>query len=256
MSVSTTSNRVDYIGNGTVSTYTFSFPTVASTDIVVQVADTSTPPNVSPLTLGTDFNVEDAGNPNGGSIELISSGQSWLTGGNLKNGYTLTILRIRPLTQATDIRNQGTYYPESLEDEFDDIVLILQQIQEQISRCVGFPVLIKPSAFSPILPDGPYVAGSLIVVNEDANGFALQGPNVTGIYGVPAQEIPSGAINGTNVDFVLEYNPISAGSVSIFIDKAIQFQTGESPDYTIAGNTVTMAVAPQPGQTIYAVYQH
>lgn len=62
-----------------------------------------------------------------GSITLINNGQAWLTAGNLTSGYTIVITRIVPLIQNTSVRNQGDFYPETLEDAFDYLTMIAQQ---------------------------------------------------------------------------------------------------------------------------------
>lgn len=136
MSLSSTTVRNDYTGNGAVSSYSYTFRIFLKTDLVLQVADTSTPPIVSNLTVDVDYSVSGVGASGGGTITFIDAGQSFLSSGKLKTGYKLTIKRVRPITQTTDIRNQGTFFPETHEDTFDQIVMICQQLQEQMDRAV------------------------------------------------------------------------------------------------------------------------
>lgn len=255
MSLSSTTNRNDYTGNGSVSTYSYTFPIVANSDLLVVVADTASPPNLSTLTIGTDYTVSGAGVAAGGSITLVSAGQSWLTTGNLTLNYKLILLRIRPLTQTTDVRNQGVYYPGIIEDEFDGLVMIDQQQQEQLNRAVTLPKNLLSSAFNPVLPTEITTPGATIQVNPAGNGFQVVPPVAggVGIFGTPAQEVPSGALNGINVTFTTSNVPISNASLSLFLDGLIQIQ---GTDYTISSSTITMTSAPLSGEKLYAVYQH
>jgi hypothetical protein len=71
-----------------------------------------------------------------------------MTSGNLTTGWDIVLRRVRPLTQETDIRNQGDYYPEGIEDEFDSLVMMAQQLQEQIDRCVQAGVGATPPSLT------------------------------------------------------------------------------------------------------------
>lgn len=136
MSLSSTSCRNDYTGNGAANSYSYNYKIFLKTDLVVTVANTATPPVETTLVADVDYSVAGIGASAGGSITLINSGQAWLTAGNLTTGYHLTIRRVRAISQLTDIRNQGAFFPEIHEDTFDQIVMICQQLQEEISRSV------------------------------------------------------------------------------------------------------------------------
>lgn len=71
--------------------------------------------------------------------------------------------------------------------------------------------------------------------------------------GTPAQEAPSGAVNGVNVTYTLSGTPLSAAGVVLWLDGIVQYQGG-GLDYTISGGTITMATAPSTGQTLWATY--
>ncbi len=132
MTVASAVNSNDYVGTGLVSTYAYSFKIFAQTRLVVTVADTDGAE--TELTLTTDYTVTSVGETSGGNVVLVNASQAWLTGGFLKSGYAINIRRVRPLTQDTDIRNQGDYFPEAHEDEFDKQVMIDQQQQDELDR--------------------------------------------------------------------------------------------------------------------------
>jgi len=67
------------------------------------------------------------------------------------------------------------------------------------------------------------------------------------------QEIATGTVDNSNVTFTLSQTPSSNASVELFLGGLILYQGSE---YTISGNTITMATAPNFGQTLYAKYRY
>lgn len=173
MSISSSTSRNDYVGNGAVDTYNYSFRIFDEADLTVTVRNTSGVETT--LALTTDYTVTGVGASAGGTIVLVNSAQSWLDGdGDLKSGYALTIRRVLDLVQETDIRNQGAFYPEIHEDQFDKLVMIAQQQQDEVNRSARMPETISASAFDPTfpssLPDNP---GATVIVNTAGDGFDL-----------------------------------------------------------------------------------
>ena len=153
MSISSTTNRVSYTGNGAVDTYDYTFRIFSNTDLLVVVKNTST--NVeTTLTISTDYTVTGVGAASGGTVVLVNASQAWLDGdGDLATGYTITIRRKVPLTQTTDIRNQGDFFPESHEDEFDKSRMIDQQQQDELDRAPKLTEGVLSANFDPTPPD-------------------------------------------------------------------------------------------------------
>jgi hypothetical protein len=135
MTVAAGSPISSYIGNGSANTFAFSFPVFTASQLLVKVAIAS---GLTTLVLNTDYTVSGL-NPTGrpastGSITLISSGQAWLSGGNLASGNTLSIQANFPLAQSTSIRDQGDFDRSALEDALDNIVYQIQQLQLEIAN--------------------------------------------------------------------------------------------------------------------------
>lgn len=172
MSVSSTTNKVTYTGNGAVDTYAYTFRITDDDHLLVTVRNTSDVETT--LVKTTDYTVTGVGASGGGNVVLVNSAQAWLDGdGDLKSSYILTIRRVVPLTQETDIRNQGTYYPETHEDTFDKSVFIAQQQQDEIDRSVKLPETIDDSDFDPTLPsDLLDSADKVPLMNATGDGFA------------------------------------------------------------------------------------
>lgn len=179
MSISSTTNRVSYTGNGSTATYNYTFKIFANTDLLVTVKNSS---NVeTTLALTTDYTVTGVGSVSGGTIVLVNASQAWLDGsGYLDTGWTLVIRRVRPLKQTTDIRNSGSFYPESHEDAFDHFVMIDQQQQDELDRGVKLPETVTSSAFDPTLPTTIATANKAVVTNSDGDGWTM-GPTTSEI---------------------------------------------------------------------------
>lgn len=116
MTVSTEVDHNDYTGNGVTTSFPYTFRIFQKTDLMVQVVDLSE--NITVLTLDTDYSVTGAGTYSGGSVLLSSP---------LANGWQISISRSLPVTQDTDLRNQGKFFAEVHEDAFDKLTMLIQQ---------------------------------------------------------------------------------------------------------------------------------
>lgn len=116
MTVSTEVDHNDYIGNGVTTSFPYTFRIFKKSDLVVQVVDLNE--NITELILDTDYTVTGAGGYTGGNVILSTA---------LANGYQISITRELPLTQETDLRNQGKFFAEVHEDAFDKLTMLIQQ---------------------------------------------------------------------------------------------------------------------------------
>jgi hypothetical protein len=174
MSLGSATSRNNYTGNGAVSTYSYTFKIFEESDLLVTVRNTLDVETT--LVLTTDYTVAGEGLTAGGSISLVNSGQAWLTAGKLTTGYVISIRRVRPLTQETDIRNQGSFFPETHEDAFDHLVMIGQQHQDEIDRSIKLAESIDPADFDPTMPSTIVGQdGVSIITNPAGDGF-IEGP--------------------------------------------------------------------------------
>ncbi len=116
MTVSTEVDHNDYIGNGVTTSFPYTFRIFKKSDLVVQVVDLNE--NITELILDTDYTVTGAGGYTGGNVILSTA---------LANGYQISITRELPLTQETDLRNQGKFFAEVHENAFDKLTMLIQQ---------------------------------------------------------------------------------------------------------------------------------
>lgn len=117
MTIANTTRTQSFTGIGSVKDYDITFAFLDDSHIkATKISDLGV---VTPLTIVTDYTLEGAGNMNGGQIHLVS---------NLELNYTLRVDRIVPLSQLTDVRNLGAWYPDIMETVFD--LLTMLSIQE------------------------------------------------------------------------------------------------------------------------------
>lgn len=126
MTVQSTSNKIDYTGDGvTTGPYSFIFPTL-DTWIFVYVE--------SVIVSDTDYVLSvsaDQENSPGGSITFNTA---------VADQSSIVILRTAPLTQESDYNPYDSFPSERAENDFDKSVIIDQQQQEILSRAFVLPV--------------------------------------------------------------------------------------------------------------------
>lgn len=177
MTISSTTNRNDYTGNGSVNTYSYSFKIFSQSNLQVTVVDLSGVQTT--LTLLTDYTVTGVGETAGGTIVLVNAGQAWLTSGNLTSGFGLTIRRVRELKQETDIRNQGDFFPEAHENEFDKQIMVDQQQQDEIDRSLKLPETEAGTAAKTTWPSVTDRASKFLAFDASGNPIGSSGTTGT-----------------------------------------------------------------------------
>jgi hypothetical protein len=188
MSLASVNNRMAYTGNGAVDTYPYTFRIFDQSDLLVTVRSTSDVETT--LVITTDYTVTGVGTSGGGNVVLVNSAQAWLDGdGDLLTGYVLSIRRVVDLTQLTDIRNQGDFYPEVHEDQFDKLTMTDQQQQDEIDRSMKLSETTDPADFNTELPSSiigqPFVT---IQTNAAGDGFE-EGPTAAEIENAESYSI-------------------------------------------------------------------
>lgn len=116
----------DYSG----STYVFTFKVFVETDIFVCITNDNYTQTEEELTLNVDYTVtlnEDQDNDPGGYITLT---------GTWDSSYRLAIGSCVPYTQEVVLTNKGGFYPTTLNDEFDKLTILIQQLKEELGRCL------------------------------------------------------------------------------------------------------------------------
>lgn len=230
---STTRIAGPFTGNGTASTFPFTFKVFAAADLDVVRLNSSTGVE-STLVLNSDYSVTLNGDQNsnpGGSITLLA--------GALATGFTLVITSDIANLQPTDLTNQGGFYPEVITDSLDRATIQIQQISDIGDRTIKIP--ITDGSLNMELPTADARANSFLAF--DANG--LPTAITAGTSGAPTtitRQVFSGT--GSQTVFTLASDPGALGnSAQVYIGGVYQ----QRSTYTIAGTILTFSAAPVAG---------
>lgn len=223
MSISSSTRRNDYVGNGANSVYAYSFKIFSQSDLTVKVRNTSTEVETT-LTITTDYTVSNVGVSSGGNVTLVNASQAWLTAGKLSTGYTLTILRVVSLVQNTDIRNQGSFYADVHEDALDYLTMIDHQQQDELDRAVELPDTIASTAFNTTLPTtiaDAASAGCPVLVNSTSNGFSMG----SALSGVPAFTVSGNQPTAPAAGILAFWLDTSVGQMKIYKESTATWES-------------------------------
>jgi hypothetical protein len=150
MTVSSTTARVSYSGNGTTTVFPVPFYFLANSDLLVVLR--SSAGIETQQVLSTNYTVTGAGVLSGGSVTMTVAPPS---------GTSLTILRNVALTQTTDFLPNDRLPAESLEQTVDKLTMIVQQLDDSSDRSIKFPITDSPS-ISAVLPSSSSRAGKFL----------------------------------------------------------------------------------------------
>lgn len=134
MTISSTTDRASFPGNGVTVSFPLPFRFFSDADIVAELIEDSTG-LVTELDLGIDYTLTGAGDP---EVDGSPTGTIDPTVAPAA-GFTLFVRRVMPLTQPTDIVNQGRFYPELHETVFDRLTMLIQQAALGSSRVIQVP---------------------------------------------------------------------------------------------------------------------
>jgi len=188
--ISDVTRRVVYTGSAGVGPYSFSFEILANTDIAVYKDSTL-------LTLTTDYTVTI--NANGtGSVTLVVAATA---------GNNITLVGDRAIARATDFVTGGDLFANSLNDEFDSLVIFSQQVDEKAERGLKAPVT-DPTDINMILPSKASRASKYLAFDVNGNPVATAGTSESPSLGTMSSQ------NANNV-------AITGGSIAGITDLAI-----------------------------------
>jgi hypothetical protein len=127
MTVSSTTVKNSYSGNGSTTQFAYTFKIFADTDL--QVIIRSSTGTETTKTITTHYTVAGAGDASGGSITFTS-------GNTPASGETVVIIREVPQTQAIDYIANDPFPAESHEEGLDRATMTTQQVQEELDRSI------------------------------------------------------------------------------------------------------------------------
>lgn len=135
MTVSTTTARVAYAGNGSTTAFTIPWPFLSAADLRVIKRASSGVETV--FTIGADYTVTGAGSANGGTLTLASAPVA---------GETITILRDPVIVQSTDYLPNDPFPAESHERALDLLTMAAQRLDDRLDRALVLAESDTPGA--------------------------------------------------------------------------------------------------------------
>lgn len=147
MTVSTTSARVAYSGNGSTVTFTVPFYFLTQNDL--RVYKRSSGGSETLLALGSQYTVSGTGNPAGGSVTL---------GAAPAVGESVTVVRDPVIVQSTDYLPNDPFPAESHERALDLLTMVGQRLDDRLDRALVLAESDTPGS-------GAYQAGLNRITN-------------------------------------------------------------------------------------------
>mgnify|MGYP003640053092 CR=1 FL=1 len=128
MTVSSTTVKNSYSGNGSTTQFAYGYKIFADSDLIVIIRVNSTGAETV-KTLTTHYTVSGAGDASGGNVTFTS-------GNTPASGQTVVIIREVPQTQAIDYIANDPFPAESHEEGLDRGTMTTQQVQEELNRAI------------------------------------------------------------------------------------------------------------------------
>jgi hypothetical protein len=128
MTISASSNRISYAGNGATTAFAFPYKFLANADLVVLLVTDSTGASVTQV-LTTNYTVTGAGDDAGGTVTMLVAPPS---------GYTLVIYSDPAVSQLLDLVDNGPMPAASYENALDKLTLVARRLKDRLDRAFQF----------------------------------------------------------------------------------------------------------------------
>lgn len=125
MTVSSSTNRVSYAGNGSTTVFPYTYKIFDQDDLTVILRAANGTETVQTIT--SQYTVSGVGNAGGGNVTMLTAPAS---------GTTLVILREQDLIQELDIVPNDPFPADSLEGALDKLTFMVQQHEETLDRTI------------------------------------------------------------------------------------------------------------------------
>jgi len=125
MTVSSSTNRVSYSGNGTLTTFAYTFKVFDQGDLTVILRSSTGTETVQTIT--THYTVTGVGDVGGGNVVFVTAPSAT---------ETVVILREQDLTQGLDLVPNDPFPAQSLEESLDKLTFMVQQHEEELGRAI------------------------------------------------------------------------------------------------------------------------
>jgi hypothetical protein len=164
MTVSSSTNRASYSGNGSLATFAYGFKVFDQSDLTVILRAANGTETVQTIT--THYTVTGVGSASGGNVVFGTAPAS---------GVTVVIIREQPLTQGLDLVPNDPFPAQSLEESLDKLTFVDQRLSESIDRALTFSV--GDFVTDATLPFKEQRVGKVLAFNE-TTGNPEAGPTI------------------------------------------------------------------------------
>lgn len=231
--INDTNRRVQFTTNGSQTSFSFSFQVNADSEVKVILGETT-------LTLSADYTV--TVNADGTGSVVFSTAPT--------TGQKLTILANKPLSRESVYSTGASFTASSLESDFDNTVMILQQFREQINRMLQLPEFVTgstpPSLTVPYSDTASDNAQKVIGYNTAGTDLTTYNRAI-GSVNVTTSTLSPGSSATGSATLTLDVLDLTLG-----IPRGDTGATGPSTEFTVAaesgssqtisnGNTLTIA---------------
>ena len=220
MTISTTNSRNDYTASSSQTTFAYTFPVTAETDLLVYQDSVL-------KSLTTHYTV--SATPTGNVV----------FGSGLDSGTKVAIVRSLPLTQSADYVENDPFSAETHEDALDRLTIIAQQIDEEVGRSLK---LAAPSTTTDLTIPEPS-ADKYLAWNSAADALENKDISSLGALAIPVP-VTSGGTGSTTASAALTALgiPYAKADLASATNMTIP-TTGNYFDVTGTTTIVTMPVA-------------
>lgn len=159
MTVSSSTSKVTYSGNGFTTVFPYTFKILDQDEVLVQLKVNATGV-ITTQTITTHYTVSGVGASAGGNITMLTAPAS---------GTTLIITRNMAFTQETDYTEYDAFPADTHETALDRLTMQVQQVKEVADRAIKFDSAV--TGFDTTLPSPD--AGYVLAINDTEDGWDL-----------------------------------------------------------------------------------
>lgn len=147
MTLSSSTRRTTYTGNGATTSFAYTFPILETTHVEVILTEIATGEETELLT--SQYSISGVGGASGGNVTYP------LVGSPLASTHQITIQRTVPYTQDLDISSVSAFNPTVIENQLDLLVMMIQQLAENMVTIYTEATIIALSqeAYDALTPD-------------------------------------------------------------------------------------------------------
>lgn len=171
MTLAASVSKIVLNGDGLTTAFGFPFElqTADGSDIQVTIFDNQTPQNQTILSGNFTVNVgsSQVNYPTVAGVAPLAAGVT-----ALPVGWQIVINRVEALDQETVLADEGPISLSALEEQLDYLTAIVQQLQEQVNRCIKLPVNQSPNVATVTVNGVTISSGTLIGAITLSNTYA------------------------------------------------------------------------------------